>query len=379
LKIEIMESEKIASLKPIDFYRRSLCIILLIFFLFSVPGAVLAQGKVRCEICGKTAWGKYWTYDDKSFCDDCYKKYPHCYTCGLPTENFITLDNEKFCRSCYSNRLPRCAGCGCPVFKCWVKKDKYGNSLRYCKDCLIQISDKCNLCGTALTGKYWVMRSSIVEGSRKYCEQCRNKGKKCFYCGLLASGNTKADYEGRIVCQSCKSELITRSSDYYPIFEDVRRSFAKLGLQVNSAPILNIVGYKKLKKLGENVGYSKGDKWGLYKCTKIISGFNQNRVIILKNSDIYVLSQLPGDLAFYVMSHEYAHAWYEERVARSKGPVIDEGFAEWVSYHVLKDHGKNYLAESLKGKDDIYGEGLRKLLEIERKRGFNAVLEYVLK
>jgi len=352
---------------------------LLLFFVLSITGASFAQDKIRCELCGKTSWGKYWTYENGSYCDDCYKKYPHCYRCGIPVAQPISLDGENFCSDCYSNKLNTCSLCGKPVLKCWIKKDKYGNPLRYCHDCLLKVSDKCSLCGESLISRYWIVNSSINEGTHKYCLNCKNKAKKCFYCGLLAPLDSRPDYEGRIVCSICNRQLITRSTDYYPVFEKVRRNFKRLNLDVKCAPTLNIVGFKKLKKLGENVGYASGDKWGLFKCIKVIAGGDYDKRIYMKTADIFVLSRLPRDIAFYVITHEYAHAWYEERVVKSKGPVIDEGFAEWVSYHVLKDNGLDYLAEGLKNKKDVYGDGLRRLLEIERKRGSAGVLDFVLK
>ncbi|MCE1246968.1 MAG: hypothetical protein LWY06_10005 [Firmicutes bacterium] len=350
----------------------------ILIFNFLHTNTVFAQDKLKCELCGKTSWGKYWTYDNATYCDECYKNYPHCYSCGIPVKDPIILDGEHFCQNCYSFKLPKCDGCGIPVHKCWIKKDKNGKISRYCRNCLEKFSDKCSLCGTALIGRYWVINSTIVEGPRKYCEQCKSKGKKCFFCGLLVSPYAKPDFEGRFICDGCSKNLIEKSYDYYPVFDSVKRSFLKMGLKVNNTPTLSVVGFKKLKQLGESVTYSTGDKWGLYKCTKVITGTGADRSIFLKTSDIYVVSRLPRELAFYVITHEYAHAWYEERVVTSRGPVIDEGFAEWVSYHILKDHGMNYLAESLKHKKDIYGEGLRKLLEIERKRGSDGVMDFIL-
>jgi len=54
-----------------------------------------------------------------------------------------------------------------------------------------------------------------------------------------------------------------------------------------------------------------------------------------------------------------------------------EGFAEWVSYKVL-DHVKyTHKREGMLKRDDIYGRGLRRMLDIEKKGGQQAVFDYI--
>lgn len=78
-----------------------------------------------------------------------------------------------------------------------------------------------------------------------------------------------------------------------------------------------------------------------------------------------------------VLAHEYGHAWqYQHRddIDRVEG-LLFEGFAEWVSYHVLAAAGDE------RGLDDVmrdlseYGRGARWYLALEKKSGLDAALE----
>ena len=56
-------------------------------------------------------------------------------------------------------------------------------------------------------------------------------------------------------------------------------------------------------------------------------------------------------------------------------PLRREGFAEWVAYHTLLALGSVKKAALMLQRGDIYGQGLRLLLDIEQRQGAAAVFQ----
>jgi len=83
---------------------------------------------------------------------------------------------------------------------------------------------------------------------------------------------------------------------------------------------------------------------------------------------------LPRSLLLGTLAHELAHAWQIEAAPTLNDQLVREGFAEWVSHHVLVAAGYQHAAARATRRDDIYGRGLRHFLNIERRHGHEAVL-----
>jgi hypothetical protein len=78
-----------------------------------------------------------------------------------------------------------------------------------------------------------------------------------------------------------------------------------------------------------------------------------------------------------VLAHEYAHAWQNERCPPDAPLEIQEGFAEWVSFKLLQSWGCGKRMARMLRRDDLYGLGLQKMLEWERREGAPGVLRRV--
>ena len=92
-----------------------------------------------------------------------------------------------------------------------------------------------------------------------------------------------------------------------------------------------------------------------------------------KKREIYIQSGLPQILTIEVMAHEYAHAWQAENCPWQQETLIIEGFAEWVAYRVLMLLGAGKKAALMEERTDIYGQGLQRMLSVEREGGTAAV------
>ena len=92
---------------------------------------------------------------------------------------------------------------------------------------------------------------------------------------------------------------------------------------------------------------------------------------------VYFVSGLPQERLQTVAAHEYAHAWQSEQNGRYStcSDRLREGFAEWVAFRVNRHLGRqSELDHLLAEKTGPYAEGLRRLLEVERRSGASAVL-----
>jgi hypothetical protein len=91
---------------------------------------------------------------------------------------------------------------------------------------------------------------------------------------------------------------------------------------------------------------------------------------------IWVVSGLSEEETIAVMAHELTHAWQSTN-APQQDRKLSEGFARWSEYHVLLAQGHPDLAERLtRDSDPDYGGGLRFLLDLEKRQGTPAVMEY---
>lgn len=95
------------------------------------------------------------------------------------------------------------------------------------------------------------------------------------------------------------------------------------------------------------------------------------------NFNIYVLYGLRKKDLVGVLAHEMAHAWESENCKDDLSLEDLEGFAHWVAYHALSSLGYERHARNLSLGNNIYAEGLRKMLEREAKGGSRAVFDYI--
>jgi hypothetical protein len=91
---------------------------------------------------------------------------------------------------------------------------------------------------------------------------------------------------------------------------------------------------------------------------------------------MYVVSGLPQILLIQTVAHEWAHAWQGENCPLLRDPLVREGFAEWVAYKTLQRMGASKKMALMEQQDGPYGQGLRKMLELERRGGLSGVLAF---
>jgi hypothetical protein len=91
---------------------------------------------------------------------------------------------------------------------------------------------------------------------------------------------------------------------------------------------------------------------------------------------IWIVSGLSEEETIGVLAHELTHAW-QSTEAPQQDRKLTEGFARWAEYKVFTAIGATGQAESLtRSPDPDYGGGLRYLLELERRQGAAAVIQF---
>jgi hypothetical protein len=88
-----------------------------------------------------------------------------------------------------------------------------------------------------------------------------------------------------------------------------------------------------------------------------------------------VLSGLPRVLFIQTVAHEWAHAWQGENCPLLEDPLLREGFAEWVAYRTLLALGATDQAARMLQQNGPYGEGLRRILHLEKQVGPAGILQ----
>ena len=78
-----------------------------------------------------------------------------------------------------------------------------------------------------------------------------------------------------------------------------------------------------------------------------------------------------------VLSHEWTHAWQEEHCPRGQDLLVREGFAQWVTGKVLEEIGLTKEFETLRTREDFYGEAYRWAAAFERESGQEGLIEFV--
>jgi hypothetical protein len=94
--------------------------------------------------------------------------------------------------------------------------------------------------------------------------------------------------------------------------------------------------------------------------------------------EVFVLAGTSPREAARILAHELGHVYYEENFRAFKSRLHREGFAEWVAYRVLGE--RHALAERLamRSRADVYGQGLRLMLQAEKTGGTAAVVHLAM-
>lgn len=95
--------------------------------------------------------------------------------------------------------------------------------------------------------------------------------------------------------------------------------------------------------------------------------------------EIFVSRNVTVARTIRILGHELGHAYYEENYRQYKSAIYREGFAEWVSYKTLRQLGYSKEASAIRRRSDVYGQGLKIMLQAEKAGGAENVLLQAMK
>ena len=300
-----------------------------------VGGASLCRACAKkalvCDECNDLIEGKFYRVPETGevLCTKCYGTLPRCARCirplsGQEAGRLLMVDNERICSRCWEE-APRCAGCEKPIL------------------------------GSMFTYKH----SDLV-----FCAECEGTTGKCYCCGLPLGTQGIELVDGRKICVRCQQEAVLEQRHLESVWKRVRHYLSRKGFPVNHALKVKVVDRNRLRGI-----------------MRAPHGSHEMGAFEAKGDTftIYVLNALPESLLFETLAHEYAHAWQMENCPKNQDKMLCEGFAEWLSSLLLQARGLTLQLQKMQDRTDVYGQGYRKLKEIERRHGRRYVVDFVKK
>ena len=239
-------------------------------------------------------------------------------------------------------------------------------------------SRHCHLCGRRLWGGGWVYASNGVadEQAVVVCRRCQETAPRCDVCGVPMGDNHVHLPDGRRTCARCHQTAVYDPAYARALFEHVTRVVTDhLGLGLNVGTDFTLVDGQHLQRLVEEAFRDLHDGTGEMPTGKVVGLFIRKG----RQRVMYVLSGLPQILLLQTVAHEWAHAWQGENCPLLQDAHVREGFAEWAAYKTLQTMGAIKKIALMEQQNGLYGEGLRQILELERRDGVSGVLDFCRK
>ncbi|HEY3997604.1 MAG TPA: basic secretory protein-like protein [Candidatus Xenobia bacterium] len=158
------------------------------------------------------------------------------------------------------------------------------------------------------------------------------------------------------------ADVITDDAAAQALFKQAYAIMAEMGLKIDRDILLNFRTRDELNT--ENAGH--GGR------TLELNGFYR----AYNPESVWVVSGLTKSETIGVMVHELTHAW-QSTESPQQDRKLTEGFARWVEYHTYLKIGDADTARTIQeDPDPDYGGGLRYLLDLEKKQGIPAVVQF---
>lgn len=277
-----------------------------------------------CDICHTLISGKYFVSSDgkHTYCANCEAHAKRCSSCNalMHPGSWYKCGEYELCARCYQE-LPRCKSCGLPVV------------------------------GTSVFFKGF-------EGF--YCQKCADQKPKCRSCGRPCDSGAIILHDKIFICSDCADSAILTNASLKRLAEEV---------QADLLHTLNMkIDHKIHWELAENLTELADTQYR--ECGRFVYKGDHYTIQILKG--------LSREIAIETIAHELGHAWQTEHIPSLDGDLWREGFAQWIAAQAIKNYGFKGLLDRLESRQDLYGQGYWKLMELERKYSRNAML-HVLK
>lgn len=305
-----------------------------------------------------------------------YRAARFCHLCGEPLSGRVLSNPEglTWCVRCHTDR-PHCKLCHTPLDDGAIARISAPGSggVPLCAHCL-RVTPRCQTCRAPLAQSWYTFEELAPKTpERRYCPDCVRANPRCDICRVpVQRGSVPLD-DGQYRCASCTTEMVADEEAVRALYEATLALCAEvIGEPLRQKPALAVVTRLRMGEVR-----LKQEQRGAVSRAETTPSPHVVGFFVRTNgtATIYVERRLPRSMLIGTLAHEIGHAWQTERAPELRDPLICEGFAEWVSHHALVERDLLSLAARSTRREDIYGRGLRALLQIERDGGRAAVLE----
>ena len=306
-----------------------------------------------------------------------YRAARFCHLCGEPLGGRVLSNPEglTWCMRCQAER-PHCKLCHTPLDDGAIAQAaaRGPDGVLLCAHCL-RITPRCQTCRTPLALSWYTFEEltpSLPE--RRYCPTCVRANPRCDICRTPVQRGAEPLDDGQYRCASCAAEMVADEAGVRALYDETLALCADIiGESLRQKPALAVVTRLRMGEVRMRQA-QLGSAAPMAETTPSphVVGFFVREG---NKATIYVERRLPRSMLIGTLAHEIGHAWQSERAPEVRDPLICEGFAEWVSHHALVARDLRPLAARSTRREDIYGRGLRRMLQMERERGRAAALD----
>lgn len=313
-----------------------------------------------CHLCGQLLASRYYTYDTGLVCcSACHAARPRCARCNLP------LDDRAIARA---GALPA----GEPGSAQSVTRSRAESGPVLCISCQ-RSTPRCTSCHRHIVGTWYTFDELLPPPAvRRFCDQCVKSRPRCDLCRAPISAGTAPLDDGQYRCSLCASQMVLGDAPVSAVYDEAFAAFSRvIASPLSQRPRIEVVGRLQMGEVRRKYEQvSTGSIGAVSSGHHILGYFVRSHGV----STIYVERGLPRPLLLGTLAHELGHAWQAEHAPGVRDPLLCEGFAEWVAHHALIASGLRPVAARSTRRDDLYGQGLRHMLNLERAGGPPAVL-----
>ncbi len=332
----------------------------------------------NCDLCDHSLSGRYYTFAQSNgktmnVCQNCIDAHGRCAYCNVPVKGTRPGSAHILCDTCKSRAI-RCDVCGdlivdsyvvTPIGHHYCRKCESGadrcascndllrpgewrmdHGLSMCSSCLTN-NPRCLGCQTPLFGSF----TTFLGYKGGFCSKCVANTPKCVSCGRPCGDYPHQLDNGNVLCSACIQTAVLTSSQLIALAKEIRQHLDTSLFM----PIDHQISWELVDSLNET-----GDE-----------NTRESGRFIVQNDTyrIQILKGLARSVCMETIAHELGHAWQTENMPNIRDDTMREGFAEWVASKVLIDYSLDHLLEKMAARDDIYGEGYRWMIALEKKNG----------
>jgi hypothetical protein len=297
-----------------------------------------------------------------------------CHLCGqrLAVRYYRSERGLVYCAACHETR-PRCARCGVPLDDAILARiAATPDAVRLCRDCL-PTTPRCAACRRHIVSTWYTFEELLPPAAvRRFCEACVRSRPRCDLCRVPVGKEMAPLDDGQYRCAHCAAQMVLGDGPVREVYDEALSAFTRVvGDGLRQAPALEVVGRLQMGEIRRRYERrSGGDEQASIAGHHVLGFFVRSH----GRSTIYVERGLPRNLLLGTLAHELGHAWQAEHAPGRRDPLLAEGFAEWAAHHVLVASGLRAVAARATRRDDLYGRGLRNMLDIESAQGRDGVL-----